>query len=1410
MKRAVNIILAVVGILVLGIVMLYIFRNPIVSYTLRKIISSESEQKIILSLEKIEFDPLQGSVSLYQPSLIFTDVYLNDKKVMKVNNLSFEKLGVYDVSVHELLFDKRFIADKVLVFKPAIQFEKIAGAAQDTTRFTPEKLIGLLNTNSTTFSSVKLKINEVEIRFGAIHLQLDTVTEFVPDLIDFTLLLENFETQIASDIPTENRILYSDNVILRVKNINKQLTSGDYLHIDSVSYSSKAERFTTDGFSLIPEWTAGDKKNKTQVSIAQIKLDGFGVSEIRGLEKLHLSAIEISDASIVQYINEENENQGKNESDTIQPKSLPKILKDVVLDSLIINDFTFFNVLNKTDTTITAENIELLIKDIAFDSTLLDNPMKHLQMGEVLLSTDMLRLLEREKGISVTYSDFNYSSVKKQLDINDIQLLSDSVDFKGPQFDVDLDRLQIDGFSVHEFLQKKKQILSLKIKQPIIKIDLRQQIPEKESAPKKKNEYLDLLDFQNFSIENGSVNLSNGDKFNIDLTGVNLLTAGFEFIDQDSLKKIQYDTLRIELGGVEAVVDGGSGKIKTDAVLFDNQNFEISALRANYSRRMDNGKMSGAIDLRKFRVSEINVNELLFNKQFNAASIVLDRPVISGNFPIPDTAKPKDKTTDQSPSGLPINFQIGEFRLQGGRVDVVLQKASDTIHVQSNIDLDFGELVSNDSSFISWLEPSDWEARFSNVAVASGAYDLNTGSISFKPRQSSFSLKTLNIQSKSHPEHHENKFEIERITLPNISLSELDYTLLILQDSIRFGKLFIDHPDLSLKLYKQETEKHTENQSQHFDVNKLLDIVYDTIDLNGLQLNLEKNSDSSHALVSVGNFSIEHLSNKKTGTNLMQEIAFQLEEVSVEDSLNNTFLHLCELEFDPKLMELKIHNIDYSKTNRNQNSTEIPEGNDIDVHLSKIVISGTYVSETLPSRVQFNKLRFSDLALTITGGKKGESRGKKELDFDIHALKKYSGVLSRFAIDTTVFDDVSIHYRTFDGKQEHTIKADSIGLTVNRINVDTNMFDQKNPVLIDNIIIDLKGRTQISKDSLYEMQTGRIHYNFPEHRITVDSFYVIPRYDEAECFRRAKFQKGIINLFAEKIEFNDLHLNELLNDKQLHFGGVDVSGLKFNIVKDKKYVIEPGTYKPMPQDLIRGIDQKILIDSLRVMDSCLSFKLYPEKKTNQPGEIFLDKINATAYNFTNIFNDTDRATLRVLFHANIMGESRMDADFYFPLQDTANPWWFSFKTDKVDFTKLNSMTQHLVGLTILRGKGTVDAPRISGNNFDVTGTMIFRYKKVRLSLYSRKKAETETGIFSSVANFFINDLVLKSNNPKFARKPRVGQIYAERDTQKAIVNFAFKGILSGMLSTLGINKKEQRKERKEYKKEEKQNSWKSF
>jgi hypothetical protein len=97
---------------------------------------------------------------------------------------------------------------------------------------------------------------------------------------------------------------------------------------------------------------------------------------------------------------------------------------------------------------------------------------------------------------------------------------------------------------------------------------------------------------------------------------------------------------------------------------------------------------------------------------------------------------------------------------------------------------------------------------------------------------------------------------------------------------------------------------------------------------------------------------------------------------------------------------------------------------------------------------------------------------------------------------------------------------------------------------------------------------------------------------------------------------------------------------------------------------------------------------------------------------------------------------------------------------------------------------------------------MFKYRNFKVSLYNRKKANKTGGISVPLVNFVVNNLVLRSNNPALLKRPRVGIVYFERDRNKSIINYIWKSTLSGVLSTMGFNNKEQRKRRKEYRKQE--------
>ena len=202
-------------------------------------------------------------------------------------------------------------------------------------------------------------------------------------------------------------------------------------------------------------------------------------------------------------------------------------------------------------------------------------------------------------------------------------------------------------------------------------------------------------------------------------------------------------------------------------------------------------------------------------------------------------------------------------------------------------------------------------------------------------------------------------------------------------------------------------------------------------------------------------------------------------------------------------------------------------------------------------------------------------------------------------------------------------------------------------------------------------------------------------------------------------------------------------------------------------------------------------------KSVVPGEIFLNDFNLTLLNVNNNLKVVDRSSVMIAkLNARLLDDAELKLKVTFPILSPAYDFWVTGHLDKIDLTKLNSMTQNLVGITMTRGTGELDIPLISGNSHHSEGSILFKYKKLKIDLYDRDKATNTTGLTSSMANLLLNDILIKSNNPGFLRKTRPGEAYFKRDTQRFIVQYIWKSIMSGLMSTMGYNNKEQRQEKR--------------
>ena len=249
MKKAGKIILYVLGVLLLFAVLIHVFHDNILTYVLKKVISGKSRGKIELTLDSFHLNIQDGFILIEKPVFLFSDVYMNETESIKLDKIVFEKIEIDELEIWALIVGRNIFADRFLIEKP--NFWLTEQGTESKSSFHPEKLIKTLNQNPDIFSRIKVRIDDIEIHYGSIMISEYTSVDADPGLVDFTILLEGFNSH-PENSANQNRILFSDELRFMLQNLHKELKSGYILDVDSAIFSSNHRDLVISGVSLHP------------------------------------------------------------------------------------------------------------------------------------------------------------------------------------------------------------------------------------------------------------------------------------------------------------------------------------------------------------------------------------------------------------------------------------------------------------------------------------------------------------------------------------------------------------------------------------------------------------------------------------------------------------------------------------------------------------------------------------------------------------------------------------------------------------------------------------------------------------------------------------------------------------------------------------------------------------------------------------------------------------------------------------------------------------------------------------------------------------------------------------------------------------------------------------------------------
>jgi len=352
-------------------------------------------------------------------------------------------------------------------------------------------------------------------------------------------------------------------------------------------------------------------------------------------------------------------------------------------------------------------------------------------------------------------------------------------------------------------------------------------------------------------------------------------------------------------------------------------------------------------------------------------------------------------------------------------------------------------------------------------------------------------------------------------------------------------------------------------------------------------------------------------------------------------------------------------------------------------------------------------------------------------------------------------------------------------------NLHVAKLDTISPSIIKAFDFEADELHSVSSDSLYSFKASRFKYSETTKTLTANSFSIHPNYGEYAFTSRSTYQTDRIEADFKKILVQNFSVLEYLKSGILKSSGIEVGKMDLNAFSDKRMKFKH-VNKEVFQNMIYNCPGTVKIDSISLLTGSVTYKEHA-KKANSAGQISFTEVNAKIYNLSNdtIFKRNE-AYLKLNVNALLMGKGKLAIQLKGRLFDRQNTFSLDGSLSEMDAGELNPILEKNAFINVTTGK--IDAMNFSftANNTKATGDMTLLYHGLNVTLINERTDDT-TAAKERIGSLIANIKILNSN-PLPGNKIRMGIIYNERDPEKFLFNYCFKSILSGITSSLTIQK----------------------
>jgi hypothetical protein len=254
-------------------------------------------------------------------------------------------------------------------------------------------------------------------------------------------------------------------------------------------------------------------------------------------------------------------------------------------------------------------------------------------------------------------------------------------------------------------------------------------------------------------------------------------------------------------------------------------------------------------------------------------------------------------------------------------------------------------------------------------------------------------------------------------------------------------------------------------------------------------------------------------------------------------------------------------------------------------------------------------------------------------------------------------------------------------------------------------------------------------------------------------------------------------LASFLKDGILHIRHLSADDAELSFFRDRTLPPKTGIIKPLPAGLLRRFKTPLIIDSLHIRNSTISYEEINDR-TGKTGFVQLKKTNGRLLNLrnTNISGDD---SLFVDLHTRLMDTATLTIRYLESYADTLHGFQLYLGIGRFNMPALNPIMEPIASARIRRGRLDTILMEAVGNEYRAYGQMKMYYRDLNVQFLNRNDYERKT-ILTRLANFGANTILRKAN------LKRSGFIYAERLRERGFPNYWIRITLNGILTNAGI------------------------